>query len=69
MQQRGIFTRWALATLGAEGMRICLKLSLVLLVFILGDVAEMGVEQREFSDEEMEGLIERYGSAEWMEFH
>ncbi|HEY1791974.1 MAG TPA: lipoate--protein ligase family protein [Opitutaceae bacterium] len=23
----------------------------------------------EFSDEEMEGLIERYGSAEWMEFH
>ena len=46
LQQRGTLTRRALATLGAEGMRIRLKPSLVLLVFVPGDVAEMGVEQQ-----------------------
>src|SRR5450755_1745561 len=46
LQQRGTLTRRALATLGAEGMRIHLKLSLVFLVFVPGDVAEMGAEQQ-----------------------
>src|ERR1700730_14317281 len=46
LQQRGTLTRRALATLGAEGMRILLQPSLILLIFLPGDVAEMGAEQQ-----------------------
>src|SRR5258708_7848305 len=46
LQQRGTFTRRTLATLGAERMRILLKQLLVLLIFLPGDVAEMGAERQ-----------------------
>src|SRR5262249_32931013 len=46
LQQRGAFTRRTLATLWAEGMSIFLQPSLILLVFIPGDVTDMRAEQQ-----------------------
>src|SRR5215469_7143728 len=46
LQQRGTFTRRTLATLGTECMSIFLQPSLILLVFLPGDVTDMRAEEQ-----------------------